>query len=69
MTEATLRKRIATALPQTSPAIINAVVDVLIHGHTWRRAAIAHNVTESGICRAIQRGKLREIHGRRSQPH
>lgn len=69
MTEAALRKRIKTALPQTSEAITRALIDVLVHGHTWRRASVTHDVTESGICRAIQRGRLREISSRSSQPY
>lgn len=69
MTEASLRKHIKTALPQTSTSMANAVVDVLVHGHTWRRASVTNDVTESGICRAIKRGKLRDIPGRSSQPY
>ena len=40
------------------PAIRRAVIEVLVEGQSWRAAAVANGVTESGIFRAIQRIKL-----------
>lgn len=56
-----LLKYLCDTLPQTSTAVLNAVVSILIDGSTWRSAAIANGVTESGILKAMQRSKVKEF--------
>lgn len=59
MTRQQLADHLAAHLPRTTPAIHNAIL--AIHdGSTWRAAAIAHGVTESGILKAMQRAGLRK---------
>ncbi|MFN3377477.1 MAG: helix-turn-helix domain-containing protein [Burkholderiaceae bacterium] len=50
-----------THLPQTSRAMRNAIAAILVDGTSWRKAAISHNVTESGIHRAMRRGGIKEF--------
>jgi hypothetical protein len=52
---------LAEALPRSTPAMRQAITSVLTGQQTWRAAAIAHNVTESGILKAMQRSKVREF--------
>lgn len=61
MTRKQLLKHLSSALPRTSSAILNAVASILIDGATWRAAANANGVTESGILKAMQRSKVKEF--------
>jgi hypothetical protein len=56
-------------LPKSGDPIKQALLDVLIHGHTWRIAAIANSVTESGILKAMQRSGAREFVAASGKPH
>lgn len=56
-----LLKYLCDTLPHTSTAVLNAVVSILIDGSTWRSAAIANGVTESGILKAMRRSKVKEF--------
>jgi hypothetical protein len=40
---------------RTAPAMRRALRDILVYGLSWRQAAIANEVTESGILRAMRR--------------
>lgn len=64
-----LRNHLDKTLPQTSYKMREAVVDVLAGGFTWREAARRREVTESGILRAMQRSKIREILSRECKPY
>lgn len=59
MTEKELRQKMNAADRRVSKQIQSAVIAVLVHGMKWRHAAIKHDVTESGICRCIQRLDLK----------
>lgn len=61
-----LIKYLCNTLPHTSTAVLNAVVSILIDGSTWRSAAIANGVTESGILKAMRRSKVKEFMARQS---
>ena len=50
-----------SALPRSTSAMRCAVTSVLLGEQTWREAAISNNVTESGVLRAMQRSKVREL--------
>jgi hypothetical protein len=56
-------------LPQSGDSIKQAVIDVLLNGKTWRIAAIANGVTESGILKAMQRSGAREFFATIGKPH
>ena len=60
-----LRQHLAQTLPRTSDAILNAVTSIIIDGATWRSTAIAYGVTESGILKAMQRGRVKEFLAKR----
>lgn len=55
LTENQLRQQMTGATRSVSPAVQQAVIDVLIGGMKWRRAAIKNDVTESGIYRCLKR--------------
>ena len=59
MTEKELRATMSAADRRVTPAIQQAVIDVLVKGMKWRHAAIKNDVTESGICRCVKRLGLR----------
>lgn len=61
MKRKTLTQHLAQTLPRSSEAIRKAVASIIIDGSTWRAAAIAYGVTESGILKAMQRGRVKEF--------
>lgn len=65
MTRKQLAQHLATALPRSSDAIRKAIAAIIIDGSTWRAAAISYGVTESGILKAMQRGRVKELIGDR----
>lgn len=68
MSRAKLNAHLESALPHTTPAMRRAILAIQCDKATWREAAIRHNVTESGILKAMQRGKVREFLASISQP-
>lgn len=68
MSRAKLNAHLETALPQTTPAMRRAILAIQCDQITWRQAAIRYNVTESGILKAMQRGKVREFLAGIGQP-
>lgn len=53
-----LKTRLDQALPRSSAQMKRAVLDIKLGSKTWREAAIANGVTESGILRAMRRSAL-----------
>lgn len=62
-----LAKHLRSTLPQTTEQVRAAIL-AIHEGSTWRAAAIAHGVTESGILKAMQRAGLKKKRSASSQP-
>lgn len=58
MTENELRAKLNVTGRNVSKEMQQAVIDVIVNGMTWRRAAIKSDVTESGIYRCMKRFDL-----------
>ena len=68
MSQAKLNVYLEAVLPQTTPAMRRAILAIQCDKATWREAAIRYKVTESGILKAMQRGKVREFLAGIGQP-
>lgn len=68
MKRSKLNAYLETSLPHTTPAMRRAILAIQIDQMTWREAAIRYKVTESGILKAMQRGKVREFVAGIGQP-
>lgn len=68
MSRAKLNAYLETSLPRTTPAMRRAILAIQCDQATWREAAIRYKVTESGILKAMQRGKVREFLAGTGQP-
>ncbi len=68
MSRAKLNAHLESALPQTTQAMRRAILAIQIDRMTWREAAIRYKVTESGILKAMRRGKVREFLAGIGQP-
>lgn len=65
----TIIEHLEANLPQSTDAIKQALLDVLLNGKTWRASAISNGVTESGILKAMQRSGVREFVASSGKPH
>ena len=68
MKRSKLNTYLESALPHTTPAMRRAILAIQIDKMTWREAAIRYKVTESGILKAMQRGKVRDFLSGTGQP-
>lgn len=68
MTHTQLVQLLERTLPQTTTQVRAAIL-AIHEGSTWRAAAIAHGVTESGILKAMQRAGLKKKRRSGGQPH